>query len=333
LHAALNDQIRGDLMRLRGPQSTWSYRLRQVPSVEPTALACLGLLASADPMSCAGDSEVCLDAAKWMASLSRADGSLPVSRHIETNGWTTPHAMLLWSQFSDFGWQRRRAVDWLLRVKGRTLPGSERSDRIVGHDTALVGWPWVEGTHSWLEPTALAILALRKEGFADHPRVQAGVRLIGDRALTRGGWSAAGKSFFGHEVRPQPAPTGLALVALAACGVQGDFVNSAVSYLADVLPSTRAPISLGWGLLGMRSHGVWPTRSASWVAESYERVAARDDRALGTAVLLLALCEGSPALLGARPPVQVRTDADEGENPGKPAACQAKAPNTTGEPS
>jgi hypothetical protein len=265
--------------------------------------------------------------------LSRADHSLPVSRQIDTNGWTTPHAILLWSEFPNFAGQRRLAARWLLRLEGRTLPRSKSSDGVVGHDMALVGWPWVEGTHSWLEPTALAILALCKEGFSDHPRIQAGVRLIVDRALTGGGWSAAGKSFFGHEVRPHPAPTGLALLALAACGVRGDVVDSAVGYLADALASIRAPISLGWGLLGMRSHHIWPAQSASWVAESYECVADRDDRALGMAVLLLALCERAPAVLGAHRPAPARTHAKMGEVPPERFASKDTASVASGGPS
>ncbi len=246
-----------------------------------------------------------------MAAASRADGSLPVSRTIAANGWTTPYAILLWSQFAQFESHRRRAREWLLRLEGRTLPRSDRSGGVVGHDTALVGWPWVEGTHSWLEPTALAILALCRDSSGDHPRVRAGVQLIRDRALESGGWSAAGKAFFGHEVRAQPAPTGLALLALAACNAGSDVVDGAIAYLSDALPTMRAPISLGWSLLGLRAHGIRPSDSESWMAESYDRLAHRDDRALGMAVLLLALSESAPGLLGAQPQAPAQSQGTE----------------------
>ena len=79
---------------------------------------------------------------------------------------------------------------------------------MIGHDSTLVGWPWVDGTHSWLEPTALAILALCREGLGDHPRVAAGIALILDRALEDGGWNYGGKAVFGRSAAPSARTDG-----------------------------------------------------------------------------------------------------------------------------
>ena len=75
-------------------------------------------------------------------------------------GWSTPHAMLLWSRLNAYEDRRRHARDWLLSVKGRSTPSSVEDRATCGHDPSLIGWPWVPGTHSWLEPTAMAIWAL-----------------------------------------------------------------------------------------------------------------------------------------------------------------------------
>ena len=112
---------------------------------------------------------------------------------------------------------------------------------MIGHDPNLVGWPWVEATHSWLEPTALAILALCRGGLAEHPRVKAGVDLILDRALEAGGWNYGNKAVFGTELRPQPGPTGLALLALAAVGTRREAVSRGLTYLREAARDLRAP--------------------------------------------------------------------------------------------
>ena len=99
---------------------------------------------------------------------------------------------------------RRRAAAWLLEQKGNAIAVDTAIGSVVGHDTTLVGWPWVEGTHSWVEPTAMAILALDREGFGDHPRVAEGIRVVLNRALAHGGWNYGNTSVFGRQLRPQP---------------------------------------------------------------------------------------------------------------------------------
>src|SRR5262249_9989037 len=128
----------------------------------------------------------------------------------------TAYSLLLWTILEHHTNPRRRAATWLLAEKGQPIPSEAASEgSIVGHDPSLIGWPWIDGTHSWMEPTALAILALGREGLAAHARVAEGVRLLYDRALPHGGWNYGNRSVFGRELRPQPGPTGLALLALA----------------------------------------------------------------------------------------------------------------------
>jgi hypothetical protein len=170
---------------------------------------------------------------------------------------------------------------------------------VIGHDSSLAGWPWVAGTHSWLEPTALAILALCREGQRDHPRVSAGIELILDREIKAGGWNYGNKVVFGHDLRPQPGPTGVVLLALAARGEQSTAVARALSYLRKSLPNLRAGVSLGWGLLGLRAHRALPPESATWLRESFERCTGRPDACMSLAVLLLASSDRSLDLLGA----------------------------------
>jgi len=275
-------------MELRGPSTAWSYRRNGAPSVEPTALACLGLLASGDEHSSAADHAACRAGAAWMAAIQRAEGSLPVSQSVGTPGWTTPYAILLWSGVPGHEAARRRARIWLLGIAGKTIPRSKISDELTGDNLVELGWPWVDGTHSWLEPTALAILALCREGLGGHPRVDAGIRLIRDRALSKGGWNYGNKSVFGQELRPLPGPTGLALLALAARGDRSTAVTRALEYLRQTLPNLRSAVSLGWGVLGLRAHGACPLEADTWLAASVGQCAGRVDATMSLALLLLA---------------------------------------------
>ncbi len=163
---------------------------------------------------------------------------------------------------------------------------------MVGHNTSLVGWPWVPETHSWLEPTAFAILALSREGFGDHPRVQQGLDLILDRAIPGGGWNYGNRAVFGRTLRPQPGPTGIALLALAALGVSTPVIPAAIDYLLGTLPNVRAAASLGWGVLGLRAYHACPSVADSWLADALDRSLRRTDATLGLAVLLLAAADG-----------------------------------------
>ncbi len=210
------DPARGELLARRAPGGSWGYRDGGSPAVEPTALAGLALIASGGE-ACADRSpaptsqrpSAAREAAAWLAGLQREDGSLPAAAGPSMPGWATPYAMLLWGRLAGFADRRRRARHWLLSIRGQASrpPAEERG--VLGHDPTLIGWPWVAGTHSWLEPTAMAILAVCGDAGCDHPRVKQGLDLIRDRAIPGGGWNYGNNVVFGRALRPSPGPPAL----------------------------------------------------------------------------------------------------------------------------
>ncbi len=290
---------RETLLGLRGKEGAWSYRRGSAPRAEPTALAGLALLASATTEENASEASALSAAGDWLAAAVRADGSVGVSTSTpDAPGWMTPYAILFWKALGQHESQARSAAQWLLRQKGRPLDPGDDPKKIAGHDTSLIGWPWVNDTHSWLEPTALAVLALDRVGLGDHPRVREGLRLIRDRAITSGGWNYGNKSVFGRSLRPQPAPTGLALLALAGTGPKSENIGKALSYLTTALPETRASASLGWGLVGLRAWSAVPRGFNAWVDEAIAGVIPRADAAAKLACLLLARADRTLELFG-----------------------------------
>src|SRR5262249_33752329 len=108
---------------------------------------------------------------------------------------------------------RARSAAAILALRGR--PGEETPGEDV-HDinTKLIGWPWAENTFSWVEPTAWAILALRRAGYGGHPRVAEGTTLLLDRVLESGGVNYGNRNVLGRPLAPLPGPTALMLLAL-----------------------------------------------------------------------------------------------------------------------
>jgi hypothetical protein len=290
-------QARDELIKLRGQSPAWGYRQGGAPGVEPTVLACLGLLASGDERSCASDQTAARSGADWMAAIQRPDGALPVSQDLSAPGWATSYALLLWSCIPGYDAARRRARRWLLGVSGKTLARTKVADELLGSYSTAAGWPWVDGTHSWLEPTALAVLALCRHGLADHPRVDAAIELILDRALPVGGWNYGNKRIFGQDLRPQPGPTGLALLALAARKVRSPMVARGVDFLLVSLPELGASISLGWGVLALRAQGACPPEAGVWLADSARKSTGNANTTMGLALLVLAAGDDGVSLM------------------------------------
>jgi hypothetical protein len=289
---------REQLLRLRDPREAgWGYRAGAAPAVEPSVLACLGLLAT-DPE--AGRSlRIARETAAWLTAVQNRDGSLGVSGHLPEPGWPTPYAVLLWSVLKGHRAEGERALRWLVSERAETSPRGSNS--LVRHDSSLAGWPWVAETHPWVEPTALAVLALRRAGFSEPSRAQVGLRLLRDRALPAGGWNYGNTTVLDSELRAQPAPTGLALLALADGTGPNEVVTRSVAYLRRTLPGVRSALSLGWGLLGLRAWEPPPAEADAWLAETACRTRTRPDAAPRLGYLLLASgAHGPELLLGGR---------------------------------
>ena len=187
-------------------------------------------------------------ARRYLRSLQAEDGRIPVHPDHPESYWPTAPSILAW--LGDPGSKPclERAVEFLLTHTG--VHWERRPEDFLEHDTALKGWPWVNGSHSWVEPTALAVLALRLTGHRQHPRVEEAVRMILDRQLPGGGWNYGNTLVFGQKLLPMPETTGLALVAVQGL-VEETEIEASLGYLKTHIPSSRTPQALSWGLIGL----------------------------------------------------------------------------------
>lgn len=262
------------------PEGGFRRGVRGAYRSDATAWAVLALRqAGAEP-------ELWRAGAARLAAAQAPDGRIPVSAEHPEAFHPTPVAVLAWQGLPEFQAASRRAVEFLLSTTGRHFP--KESEDPADHDTAIPGWPWVADTHSWVEPTAFGLMALRAHGLGDHPRAREARRLLLNRQLPEGGWNYGNTRVFGVTLQPLPDSTGVALTALARM-VPRTQVAASLEYLERHAPGLRTPRSLGWSLLGLRAWGEEPSESLPWLADCLRRqeVVPYDTESL--AVLTLAL--------------------------------------------
>src|SRR4051812_14332061 len=216
-------------------QRSWGYHAAGISASEPAALAALALLAH-------GESAAALPALDWLLSVQDADGSVGIEAGQSTPGWPTAWCMLAWQAAQESGLEHPRfaaaldrALAWTLRTQGLAMDRDPANDGAAGHDTRLHGWPWVIGTHSWLEPTAINLLALKRVGREDHPRSQEARRMLHDRILPDGGCNYGNTIVFGQELRPHVQPTGLCLLALSGRNEMTPKIERSLEFLRSEL--------------------------------------------------------------------------------------------------
>lgn len=190
------------------------------------------------------------------------DGRVWMDRDHPDSYWPTALAILAWRDSPANRLAQSRAVRFLLETTG--VHYHRRPDDPLAHNTFLKGWPWVAGTHSWVEPTALGVMALQATGFGRHDRVREAVLVMLDRQLPHGGWNYGNTLVFGQELHPMPESTGAALAGLAG-QVPHDKVALSLEYLLGTVGRLQTPLSLGWGLLGLAAWNQAPSNGAALV--------------------------------------------------------------------
>jgi hypothetical protein len=266
-------------------------------AAEPTALAALAFVAHARP-------DAARQAADALAATQQTSGEVAVRAGEQSPGWTTSLAVLAWSATdrTALADHIHRAIEWLLNNRGQAVPRSE----MFGHNTELVGWAYAEQTHSWIQPTAFAVLALKAAGKASGPAARTpidkgdpnevtapsaareGIAVLIDRQLPGGGLNYGNTYVLGQLLRPHVEPTGIGLLALAGEPDASGATAKTVAWLRRSIGPETTPLSLGWALLGLRAHGAIPPQADQWLEGAAGRVQASDRSPHKLALLALA---------------------------------------------
>ncbi|MEN8145651.1 MAG: hypothetical protein ABFS14_11945 [Gemmatimonadota bacterium] len=294
------------MLELQAGDGAWGAYPDRPSATEPTSLALMSLQASGRT------GEARRRAADWLVSWQREDGSWPVSAQTQSAGWSTSFAVMALAGEGGREEAARRGARWLVREKGRGLPWltklyfrffpNQQSVNVL--DPSLVGWPWATDTFSWVEPTAYAMIALRRLPADLRPRGSAGRldmarRMLADRMCYEGGWNYGNKEVLGENLWPYADTTALALVALGGPAAD-ESVSERDQRLADVrrlsldalgrmLERNRSGIALAWSILCYRLYSLESAQLERWLADSYAQTGFLDEtRVVATAALALA---------------------------------------------
>jgi hypothetical protein len=220
-------------------------------SPEATAWAIMALTASGKHR------DIAERACDRLAGSQLSDGRVSAVNGFDAAAWPTALSILAWKCAQGYRRPIDAGLEFLLSFRGRHRPKGAHSP--LGHPP-LHGWPWIEQTHAWLEPTCISMLALKANGHNDHPRTRQAARMVMGHQLSRGGWNYGSPAVVGQVLMPTPENTGQALCALN--GLIGQTaVQSSLDYLSRCMGSVRAPLALSWMLHGL---GMWSQLPRQW---------------------------------------------------------------------
>jgi len=240
----------------------WPYRTGG-SWTEPTVLALLALASSGDVSSPAVRRGL-----DWLRSAQRSDGGWAPRGSIPESTWVTALVLLLPIALLE-GFQTGAAVRWLLSKTGRESGWTFRlrAALISGRvdPRAPEGWAWFPGTASWVVPTALSVLALRKTAKYDpdreiRDRMQRGQEFLMSRRCADGGWNHGSSRALGYDGPSYPETTGLALAALK--GLPESRLIEGIQRAEQHLRSSPSLEAVSWLQLGLLSHQRKPPQPA-----------------------------------------------------------------------
>ncbi len=246
-----------ELRKVQNPDGGWGFRPGKKSWLEPTFYASLAL--HGEP---AADRAWAL-LREWQAP----DGGWCPSGDVDLPGWGTALMVTLAQVRGEIDEPFRKGMGWLLAEEGnenglftRVLSMLHLVD--FERDLSQRGWPWKEDTAAWVEPTAHALVALKKaRSLVAAGRVQNGDRVaerigLGEGKLLdvqceEGGWNYGTREVLGELVPPWPETTALGLLGLQAH--RG--VDKSLDFAEASLNDSATPLARAWLTIVLRLWG------------------------------------------------------------------------------
>lgn len=266
------------LLATQDADGGWGAEPGKRSNTEATALAVLALGSSSAPPA----SAALRRGLGWLVDHQRPDGGWPLGAGQDGSTWPTPLAVLAVLGRSEL---RERAAGglrwlvghggrdpgWLIRALYRVWPGALP----VRMDPTLKGWSWNPDAFSWVEPTAYALLALKKgrqvlSGPDVDARIREGESMLYDRACEGGGWNYGNTNVYGVNVPPYPEVTAVALLGLQDRR-ETPANRSSIEAMRRMLAEVNSGFALSWTIACLAVYGQDTGAERRRLVESYAR--------------------------------------------------------------
>jgi hypothetical protein len=152
--------------------------------------------------------------------------------------------------------QRRLLLERLVTDKGVQIQQTPSNRQ----DNSLQGWSWLDGTFSWVEPTAWGMLALHKAlqaGVVSEAPVLARIaeaeRLLIDRSCRDGGWNFGNANVMNQDLFPHLPTTAMALLALQPRRTE-PVVARSLAYLESHWQEEPSTLALGLAAICLHAY-------------------------------------------------------------------------------
>lgn len=266
------------LLKSQNIDGGWGVVPGKRSQTEATAFTLFGL-ASVQDRALSGHIEKGLD---WLANQQKDDGSWPVSAQVTESSWSTTFAILALTVLGVQAPRALRGAQWLLEQKGQTLGWRESVRYRWAPETMvtllnpdLQGWSWVPSSASWVEPTAYALMVLKKlrpllDDRHTRNRIRQGELLLYDRMCEEGGWNYGNKRVLGETLSPYPDTTAIALIALQ--DQQAEVKNKrSLQVLVNLLEQTHSGLTLSWAICCAALYGLDASKWRTLLSTVYEK--------------------------------------------------------------
>jgi hypothetical protein len=256
--AAILSRLTGALDSARNSDGGWGYYGGKASRLEPTCWAILTLLQAGRPSNDWDPRAAFRLFEHWQDSRGLLADLIGAPPNLAFNGLAA--LAVYYGERCDASQQarlaeiRERVLRGIRSVAGVRFPKTPTSRP---YDT-LRGWPWIEETFSWVEPTSMCLLALKKaESTAakseSAARVDEAERMLFDRCCRGGGWNFGTSEVFGKLLRAYVPSTALALLALQD-HKDHQVVARGVEFLARNETSETSGMALGLAAIALRAY-------------------------------------------------------------------------------
>ncbi|MFQ5851583.1 MAG: prenyltransferase/squalene oxidase repeat-containing protein [Candidatus Binatia bacterium] len=266
------------LLQAQNPDGGWGVEKGRRSNTEATSLSVLGLSAVGDQSLV----ERINPGLHWLTNRQNANGSWPLTGQLQEGSWASALAILPLAASERHRQGAVRGAKWLLRQEGRDLGwAASLIYRLAPEKLAvqlnpdLKGWSWTSGTFSWVEPTAYALIAIKKlrpylQGTYAEERIRQGELMIYDRICEGGGWNHGNAKVLGENMWPYPDMTALALIALQDHRA-ADANQLSLHALRKMLTHVQSGLSVSWSIICFSLYGYDVSRWRELLARNYEK--------------------------------------------------------------